>query len=155
MNLCVSEVWMEYPQPLILTLNFKTTHIRRNKKEPTSCLASRIKPKLLLVFFNKSFFKRLEEGRKCGSNDSLDISRGLDPQWSRQTLAAKDMGSLPGGTVPQMFHVSMGTVPCTFSRWSKKYGQKIKNWYLHESWGVWHRYYSHWMFAWISHSRTE
>lgn len=152
MSLCVSETWMEYPWPLILTLNFKTALIRRNKKEPTFCLASRIKPKLLIVFWIYLSFKKVGGGEKYCSSD---ISRGLDPQWSRQTLAAKEMGSLPRGTVPQMFHVSMGTIPCTFSRWSKKYGQKIKNWSLRESWGVWHRYYSHWMFAWINHSRTE
>lgn len=128
----------------------------QKEQERTYILSSQQdKTKAAHSFLNKSFFKRLGGGEKYGSSDSIDISRGLDPQWSRQTLAAKDMGSLPGGAVPQMFHVSMGTVPCTFSRWSKKYGQKIKNWSLRESWGVWHRYYSHWMFAWISHSRTE
>lgn len=144
---------MEYTQLLFLTLNFKTTLTRRNKNELTSCLASKVKLKLLTVFWINLFL--LMVGKNYCSSDSIDISRALDPQWSRQTLAAKGVGSLPEGAVPQMFHVSMGTVPCTFSRWSKKYGQKIKNWSLRESWGVWHRYYSHWMFAWISHSRIE
>lgn len=155
MSLCVSETWMEYSQLLILTLNFKTTLIRRNKEKIYILSSQQDKTKAAYSFLNKSSQKRLGVGEKHGSSDSIDISWGLDPQWSRQTLAAKDMGSLPGGTVPQMFHVSVGTVPCTFSRWSKKYGQKIKNWSLRESWGVWHRYYSHWIFAWISHSRTE
>lgn len=152
-GLCVSGIWRLCTQLLILTKKFKVALPRSSKNRHTAS------PKLHKVFFWFFFFLRNLFFKMGGwtyhSSDSVDISRGLDPWWSRPILAAYDTGSLPWGAVPQMFHVSMGTVPCTFNRWNKKYSQKIKNWSLRESWGVCHCYYSHWMFAWISHSRTE
>ena len=53
----------------------------QKEQERTYILSSQQdKTKAAHSFLNKSFFKRLGGGEKYGSSDSIDISRGLDPQ---------------------------------------------------------------------------